>query len=356
MDKKTILLTGGAGFIGSNFLHYMVARYPEYHFVCLDLLTYAGNLQNIESLLQLPNLTFVHGSIEDATLLEQLFREYAITHVVNMAAESHVDRSIRDPLAFVRTNVLGTVTLLNTAHEAWKGASASSRLFLHVSTDEVYGSLLPFDPPFSEENRYEPHSPYSASKASSDHFVRAYADTYGLPVAISNCSNNYGPYQFPEKLIPLVINNIVEKKKIPVYGNGLQVRDWLFVLDHVRALDLILHNATPGSTYNIGGGNEKTNIELIKLLIALVDRRLNRAEGSSLSLITHVPDRLGHDIRYAIDSTKLRRELGWSASVSFEDAIAHTVEWYLEHTEWLCNITSGEYQNYIRRMYGDHIE
>lgn len=355
MDKKTILLTGGAGFIGSNFLHYMIPKYPGYHFVCLDLLTYAGNLQNIESLLQQPNLAFVHGSIEDASLLDSLFDRYGITHVVNMAAESHVDRSIHDPLAFVRTNVLGTVTLLNAARKAWKDIKDASRLFLHVSTDEVYGSLLPSDPAFSEENRYEPHSPYSASKASSDHFVRAYADTYGLPVAISNCSNNYGPYQFPEKLIPLVINNIVEQKKIPVYGDGLQVRDWLFVVDHVKALDLILHNAKPGSTYNIGGGNEKTNIELVRHLVALVDRKLGRAEGESLGLITHVPDRLGHDTRYAIDSTKLQRELGWSASVSFEEAIAYTVEWYLEQTEWLRNITSGEYQSYIKRMYGDHI-
>lgn len=353
MYKKSVLVTGGAGFIGSNFLNHLVPLHPDYQFVCLDALTYAGNLANLSSLKEKPNFVFAHGSIEDEEFVDALFDEHNFTHVVNMAAESHVDRSIVDPNAFVKTNVLGTVNLLHNARRHWlkEGQKVYEKLFVHVSTDEVYGSLSPNESAFTERHRYDPHSPYSASKASSDHFVRAYADTYGLPVAISNCSNNYGPYQFPEKLIPLVINNIIEKRPIPVYGDGLQVRDWLFVLDHVRGIEMIMEKGQPRETYNIGGNEEKTNLELIHLLIKLVDKKLNRAEGSSIDLITHVKDRPGHDVRYAIDASKIRKELGWKPSVTFEEGIEKTVNWYLDNEKWFRDVVSGDYRIYYNKMY-----
>ncbi|MDO5036448.1 MAG: dTDP-glucose 4,6-dehydratase [Porphyromonas sp.] len=352
--EKTILVTGGAGFIGSNFLLRMVPRYPSYHFVNIDALTYAGILANLKELEGAPNYAFRHIDIVESQAVRALFEEYPITHVVHFAAESHVDRSIHDPLAFVRTNVLGTVNLLQNAQRAWSNDYEGKRFF-HVSTDEVYGSLKPEDAAFGEQHRYEPHSPYSASKASADHFVRAYHDTYGLPILISNCSNNYGPYQFPEKLIPLCINNIVHQRPLPIYGDGTQVRDWLFVADHVDAIDTILHKGREGETYNVGGCNEVQNIELVRQLISIVDQKLGHPEGHSLGLITYVTDRPGHDTRYAIDATKIHEELGWQPAYSPEEGFEETVEWYLAHQEWLDYVTSGDYQNYYDEMYGERL-
>lgn len=348
--QKVILVTGGAGFIGSNFLLRMVPRYPHYLFINLDALTYAGNLQNLSALEGEPNYTFVHCDISDGDALRAVFDTYPITHIIHMAAESHVDRSIKDPLAFVRTNVMGTVNLLSVARERWQ-KDMDGKLFYHVSTDEVYGSLDVCDPAFTESTPYAPRSPYSASKASSDHFVRAYHNTYGLPIVISNCSNNYGPYQFPEKLIPLSILNIIHERPIPIYGDGTQVRDWLYVDDHVDAIDAIMHGGKIGETYNIGGGVEMQNIELVKHLIALVDGHLLRPEGYSLKLLSYVADRPGHDVRYAIDNLKLRTQLGVVPQYSIHEGLSKTVAWYLEHTLWLDDVTSGTYQSYYRTMY-----
>ncbi len=350
--KRHILITGGAGFIGSHVVRRFVTRYPDYRIVNFDLLTYAGNLANLSDVEQAPNYTFVRGDICDAEAVGEVFRRYAIDGVIHLAAESHVDRSIRDPFTFARTNVLGTLTLLHAAREAWQGAWAGKR-FYHISTDEVYGALGFGDKPFNEGTRYDPHSPYSASKASSDHFVRAYHDTYGLPTVVTNCSNNYGPYQFPEKLIPLLVNNIRLERPLPVYGRGENVRDWLHVEDHARAIDLIFHEGQSGETYNIGGGNEWRNIDLVQLIVRTTDRLLGRPEGASERLITYVTDRAGHDLRYAIDSSKLRRELGWEPVFRFEEGIEQTVRWYLENREWMERITSGEYEHYYEQMYGN---
>lgn len=350
--KRHILITGGAGFIGSHVVRRFVTRYPDYRIVNFDLLTYAGNLANLSDVEQAPNYTFVRGDICDAEAVEEVFRRYAIDGVIHLAAESHVDRSIRDPFTFARTNVLGTLTLLHAAREEWQGAWAGKR-FYHISTDEVYGALGFGDKPFNEGTRYDPHSPYSASKASSDHFVRAFHDTYGLPTVVTNCSNNYGPYQFPEKLIPLLVNNIRLERPLPVYGRGENVRDWLHVEDHARAIDLIFHEGQSGETYNIGGGNEWRNIDLVRLIVRTTDRLLGRPEGASERLITYVTDRAGHDLRYAIDSSKLRRELGWEPAFRFEEGIEQTVRWYLENREWMERITSGEYEHYYEQMYGN---
>lgn len=348
--KRHILITGGAGFIGSHVVRRFVTRYPDYRIVNFDLLTYAGNLANLSDVEQAPNYTFVRGDICDAEAVGEVFRRYAIDGVIHLAAESHVDRSIRDPFTFARTNVLGTLTLLHAAREAWQDAWAGKR-FYHISTDEVYGALGFGDKPFNEGTRYDPHSPYSASKASSDHFVRAFHDTYGLPTVVTNCSNNYGPYQFPEKLIPLLVNNIRLERPLPVYGRGENVRDWLHVEDHARAIDLIFHEGQSGETYNIGGGNEWRNIDLVRLIVRTTDRLLGRPEGASERLITYVTDRAGHDLRYAIDSSKLRRELGWEPAFRFEEGIEQTVRWYLENREWMERITSGEYEHYYEQMY-----
>jgi dTDP-glucose 4,6-dehydratase len=348
---RHILITGGAGFIGSHVVRLFVNTYPEYEIINLDKLTYAGNLSNLRDLEGKPNYRFVKADICDVDAIREIFDSLKIDSVIHLAAESHVDRSITDPFSFARTNVMGTLNLLQSAKEAWKG-NDDGKLFYHVSTDEVYGALGFNDPPFSEETRYDPHSPYSASKASSDHFVRAYHDTYGLPVVLSNCSNNYGPYQFPEKLIPLFINNIRHNKPLPVYGKGENIRDWLYVEDHARAIDLIFHRGRVGETYNIGGLNEWKNIDLIRVLIKTVDRLLERKEGTSEKLITYVTDRAGHDLRYAIDASKLSNELGWKPSLQFEEGIDHTVRWYLDHQAWLDSVTSGEYQSYYRKMYG----
>ncbi|WP_346693324.1 dTDP-glucose 4,6-dehydratase [uncultured Alistipes sp.] len=350
--KRHILITGGAGFIGSHVVRRFVTRYPDYRIVNFDLLTYAGNLANLSDAEQAPNYTFVRGDICDAEAVGEVFRRYAIDGVIHLAAESHVDRSIRDPFTFARTNVLGTLTLLHAAREAWQGAWAGKR-FYHISTDEVYGALGFGDKPFNEGTRYDPHSPYSASKASSDHFVRAFHDTYDLPTVVTNCSNNYGPYQFPEKLIPLLVNNIRLERPLPVYGRGENVRDWLHVEDHARAIDLIFHEGQSGETYNIGGGNEWRNIDLVRLIVRTTDRLLGRPEGASERLITYVTDRAGHDLRYAIDSSKLRRELGWEPVFRFEEGIEQTVRWYLENREWMERITSGEYEHYYEQMYGN---
>ena len=350
--KRHILITGGAGFIGSHVVRRLVTRYPDYRIVNFDLLTYAGNLANLSDVEQAPNYTFVRGDICDAEAVGEVFRRYAIDGVIHLAAESHVDRSIRDPFTFARTNVLGTLTLLHAAREAWQGAWAGKR-FYHISTDEVYGALGFGDKPFNEGTRYDPHSPYSASKASSDHFVRAFHDTYGLPTVVTNCSNNYGPYQFPEKLIPLLVNNIRLERPLPVYGRGENVRDWLHVEDHARAIDLIFHEGQSGETYNIGGGNEWRNIDLVRLIVRTTDRLLGRPEGASERLITYVTDRAGQDLRYAIDSSKLRRELGWEPVFRFEEGIEQTVRWYLENREWMERITSGEYEHYYEQMYGN---
>jgi dTDP-glucose 4,6-dehydratase len=346
---KNILVTGGAGFIGSHLVRLLVNKYPEYHIVNMDVLTYAGNLENLKDIEDKENYTFVKCDICDVKKVLKIFEEYTIDSVIHLAAESHVDRSIEDPFSFAQTNVMGTLSLLQAAKAYWDG-NFIDKLFYHVSTDEVYGSLGE-EGFFSEETAYDPHSPYSASKASSDHFVRAFNDTYGLPVVISNCSNNYGSYQFPEKLIPLFINNIVNNKPLPVYGKGENVRDWLFVNDHVRAIDVIFHKGKLGDTYNIGGFNEWKNIDLIKVMIKTVDQLLGRKEGTSEKLITYVTDRAGHDLRYAIDSTKLKNELGWEPSLQFEEGIEKTVKWYLNNKEWIENVTSGDYQAYYKKMY-----
>jgi dTDP-glucose 4,6-dehydratase len=346
---QTILITGGAGFIGSHLTRLFVTRYPHYKIVNLDALTYAGNLTNLRDIEDAPNYTFVKGDITDMPLVQDLFRTHQFTGVLHCAAESHVDRSITDPLAFVRTNVMGTSTLLLAAKEHWKD-DFNDKIFYHISTDEVYGSLgeTGF---FYEDTPYDPRSPYSASKASSDHFVRAFYHTYGLPVKISNCSNNYGPYHFPEKLIPLSINNIMQNKPLPVYGKGENIRDWLYVEDHVKAIDVIYHQGRIGETYNIGGHNEWTNINLIKELCKQMDIKLNRPEGSSAKLITFVKDRAGHDLRYAIDATKIKEELGWTPSLQFEEGISRTIDWYLANTEWLNNVVSGNYAAYYEEQY-----
>lgn len=351
MERK-ILITGGAGFIGSHVVRLMVNKYPNYLIINLDALTYAGNPANLRDVEEAPNYRFEKVDICDVEAVRKVFEQYEIDSVIHLAAESHVDRSIDDPFAFARTNVLGTLTLLQVAKERWlNGAEREAKhLFYHVSTDEVYGSLGA-EGIFTESSRYEPHSPYSASKASSDHFVRAFHDTFGLPIVISNCSNNYGPYQFPEKLIPLFINNIRERRELPVYGSGANVRDWLYVEDHARAIDLIFHRGRIGETYNIGGNNEWRNIDLVRLLVRTTDRLLGRAEGEDESLIRFVRDRAGHDLRYAIDSSKLQNELGWSPEVDFKEGIERTVRWYLHNDEWLSAVTSGEYRNYYSRMY-----
>jgi dTDP-glucose 4,6-dehydratase len=345
-----VLITGGAGFIGSHVVRLFVNKYPNYQIYNLDKLTYAGNLANLADIENKPNYTFIKGDIVDASFINKLFEEHQFNAVVHLAAESHVDRSITDPLAFVFTNVIGTVNLLNAAKEQFKKDTASFNRFYHVSTDEVYGTLGDTGL-FTETTAYDPHSPYSASKASSDHFVRAYFDTYKLPAVISNCSNNYGPYHFPEKLIPLCINNIKNNKPLPIYGKGENVRDWLFVEDHARAIDVIFHKAQDGTTYNIGGHNEWTNIDVIRLLCRIMDKKLNRAEGANEKLITFVKDRAGHDLRYAIDSTKLQNELGWKPSLQFEEGLTKTVDWYLANEDWLNNVTSGAYANYYEGQY-----
>lgn len=350
--SRNILVTGGAGFIGSHVVRLFVNKYPDYRIINLDKLTYAGNLANLKDIEDRPNYVFVKGDICELDDMLSLFEQYAIDGVIHLAAESHVDRSIKDPFTFARTNVMGTLSLLQAAKTTWESDYAGKR-FYHISTDEVYGALDFDETLFTEDTRYNPHSPYSASKASSDHFVRAYHDTYGLPVVISNCSNNYGPYQFPEKLIPLFINNIRHNKPLPVYGKGENVRDWLFVEDHARAIDVIFHHGRDGKTYNIGGFNEWKNIDLIRVIVRTVDRLLNRPEGASDHLITFVTDRAGHDLRYAIDSSKLKNELGWEPSLQFEEGIEKTVRWYLDNQEWMDNVTSGDYQRYYDEMYAN---
>ena len=373
--KRNILITGGAGFIGSHVVRLFVTKYPDYNIVNLDKLTYAGNLENLRDIEDRPNYTFVRADMADLDDMRRVIREHKIDGVIHLAAESHVDRSIKDPFTFARTNVIGTLALLQAAKEYWESLPEKydDKLFYHISTDEVYGALelthpegvaAPFTTKASSEDdmaygtefflettKYNPHSPYSASKASSDHFVRAYHDTYGMPTLVTNCSNNYGPYQFPEKLIPLFINNIRHKKPLPVYGKGENVRDWLFVEDHARAIDLIFHKGKVAETYNIGGFNEWKNIDLIKVIIRTVDRLLGNPEGSSESLITYVTDRPGHDMRYAIDSRKLQRELGWEPSLQFEEGIEKTVRWYFDNQEWMDRITSGNYEKYYDEMY-----
>lgn len=346
---KKILITGGAGFIGSHVVRLFVNKYPEILIVNLDKLTYAGNLANLSDVENKPNYEFIKADITDGDFIQKLFADRQFDGVIHLAAESHVDRSISNPLEFVVTNVVGTVNLLNAARNIWKDKPEGKR-FYHVSTDEVYGTLGD-EGFFSEETRYDPHSPYSASKASSDHFVRAYHDTYGLPVVISNCSNNYGSFQFPEKLIPLFIHNIRNNKPLPVYGKGENVRDWLWVEDHARAIDVIFHQGSSGETYNIGGHNEWKNIDLIRLMCSIMDRKLGRETGTSEKLITYVKDRAGHDLRYAIDSSKLQRELGWTPSLQFEEGLEKTVDWYLQNEEWLKNVTSGDYQKYYEEQY-----
>ncbi len=370
---RNILITGGAGFIGSHVVRLFVNKYPDYRIVNLDKLTYAGNLANLKDVEDKPNYTFVKADICDFDRVLELMRQYHIDGVIHLAAESHVDRSIKDPFTFARTNVLGTLSLLQAAKQYWNGDWEGKR-FYHISTDEVYGALElthpeGIEPPFTttassaehhlaygtdffyEDTKYNPHSPYSASKASSDHFVRAFHDTYGMPTIVTNCSNNYGPYQFPEKLIPLFINNIRHRKPLPVYGKGENVRDWLYVEDHARAIDLIFHQGRVADTYNIGGFNEWKNIDIVKVIIKTVDRLLGNPEGYSLDLITYVTDRAGHDLRYAIDSAKLQRELGWEPSLQFEEGIERTVRWYLDNQAWMDNITSGEYEKYYEEMY-----
>ena len=348
-QMKKILITGGAGFIGSHVLRRFVTKYPNYHIYNLDALTYAGNLENIADIQDAPNYTFVKGDIVDADFIDQLFTTHQFDGVLHLAAESHVDRSITDPLAFVKTNVIGTMNLLNAAKKTWANDFSNKR-FYHISTDEVYGSLGA-EGLFTETTAYDPNSPYSASKASSDHFVRAYGETYGLPYVITNCSNNYGPNHFPEKLIPLFIHNIIEKKPLPVYGDGKYTRDWLFVEDHAVAIDLVFHEGKNHDTYNIGGFNEWQNIDLVKLLCSLMDQKLGRTPGESAELITYVKDRPGHDLRYAIDASKINTQLGWKPSVTFEQGLARTIDWYLDNEDWLKNVTSGAYQNYYASQY-----
>ena len=351
--KRNILITGGAGFIGSHVVRLFINKYPEYRIINLDKLTYAGNLANLHDVESASNYTFVKADICDFDKLIDIFSEYKIDGIIHLAAESHVDRSIKDPLTFARTNVMGTLCLLQAARQMWEESPEKydGKRFYHISTDEVYGALRSDGTYFTESTKYDPHSPYSASKASSDHFVRAYHDTYGMPTIVTNCSNNYGPYQFPEKLIPLFINNIRQGKPLPVYGKGENVRDWLYVEDHARAIDLIFHKGKIADTYNIGGFNEWKNIDLIKVIIKTVDRLLGNAEGISEHLITYVTDRAGHDLRYAIDSTKLKKELGWKPSLQFEEGIERTVRWYLDNQEWMDAITTGEYEEYYKMMY-----
>ena len=373
--KRNIIITGGAGFIGSHVVRLFVNKYPDYHIINLDKLTYAGNLANLKDIENRPNYTFVKADICDFETVRALMQQYNVDGIIHLAAESHVDRSIKDPFTFARTNVMGTLSLLQAAKLYWESLPQKyeGKRFYHISTDEVYGALELTDPegiesPFTttassehhhaygkdffvETTKYNPHSPYSASKASSDHFVRAFHDTYGMPTIVTNCSNNYGPYQFPEKLIPLFINNIRHRKPLPVYGKGENVRDWLYVEDHARAIDLIFHQGKIAETYNIGGFNEWKNIDIIKVIIKTVDRLLGNPEGYSLDLITYVTDRAGHDLRYAIDSRKLQRELGWEPSLQFEEGIEKTVKWYLDHQDWMDNVTSGDYQKYYENMY-----
>lgn len=379
-SKRNILITGGAGFIGSHVVRLFVNKYPDYHIINLDKLTYAGNLANLHDIKDKPNYTFIKADICDFETVLEIIRKYNVDGIIHLAAESHVDRSIKDPFTFANTNVIGTLSMLQAARIHWESQEKPWEikgvpcLFYHISTDEVYGALeitapdgleSPFstkassahhhvygDKFFTEENSYHPHSPYSAAKAASDHFVRSFHDTYGMPTLVTNCSNNYGPYQFPEKLIPLFINNIRHRKPLPVYGRGENVRDWLFVEDHARAIDTIFHKGQVADTYNIGGFNEWKNIDLIKVLVNTVDRQLGRAEGEDLGLITFVTDRKGHDMRYAIDSRKLQKELGWEPSLQFEEGIELTVRWYLENQEWMDNVTSGDYLKYYENMYG----
>lgn len=344
-----LLITGGSGFIGSHVVRLFVEKYPDYHIFNLDALTYAGNLENLKDIENHANYTFIKGDITDEPFINTLFAEHKFEGVIHLAAESHVDRSIKDPLAFVKTNVIGTMILLNAFKNQWKD-NFDSKKFYHISTDEVYGSLGQTGL-FTEATSYDPNSPYSASKASSDHFVRAYGETYGLPFIITNCSNNYGPNQFPEKLIPLFINNIIHNKPLPVYGDGNYTRDWLYVIDHARAIDVAFHNGEIGETYNIGGFNEWKNIDLVKLLCTQMDTELGREKGTSEKLITYVKDRPGHDLRYAIDATKIKDELGWEPSLKFEEGLEKTIRWYLDNEEWLKNVTSGDYQNYYQKQY-----